>query len=195
MFLSRRIRAGVALATCIAIITPTSVLSAAPRTDAAQSTVRTVDVQLDAHGNLSGDVVDRQGNRQAGVDVHVWQAGQPRARVVSDNQGRFAVRGLKGGVYQILTETGGLVVRLWQNRSGPPAAKSRLMIVQGPVVRGQLGPHPHPLATRAQDGVGTGLFGGSITNALSNPWLVAGLVGVGIALPIAVANDDDDDGS
>ena len=40
--------------------------------------------------------------------------------------------------------------------------------------------------------LGATMFGGAVTNVLSEPWVVSGLVAAAIAVPIATLDDDDD---
>jgi hypothetical protein len=106
------------------------------------------------------------------------------ARSVVDQQGRFAFEGLQAGVYQVLGAGTGSVLRLWQPAAAPPAAQSALLLVEGPVVRGQ---HPRHFGCPPP-----GAYDGAVMRALSNPWVFSGLLAAGIAIPIALSDDDDE---
>ena len=49
----------------------------------------------------------------------------------------------------------------------------------------------HSIVPNGQPGIGANLFGGGLRSALSNPLVVAGVLGAAIATPIAVLDDDD----
>ena len=98
------------------------------------------DIALASGGTLRGQVVDGQGVPQAKSAVTVSQKGQKVSAVRTDADGRFAVAGLKGGVYTVATTQGAGAVRLWTADAAPPAAHQQLLVVNGsPVARGQLG--------------------------------------------------------
>ncbi len=81
---------------------------------------------------------------------------------------------LSGGVCEFQTETNRDVYRLWAPRTAPPAAQQRVLLVSdSKVVLGQN-------------------CGGNALGWLANPWVLGGLVAAAIAIPLAVANSDDD---
>lgn len=136
------------------------------------------DVAIQASGAIEGQVLNVNGIQKAGAMVKVVSRGQVQAQVETDRNGRFRVDNLRGGIYQFQTDHGVTTARVWSQRTAPPAAAHELLIVeQGEVVRG------------IHHGPG---HGGAIMNALSNPWVLAGLVALAIALPLAL---DDDNGS
>ena len=98
------------------------------------------DMALDEGGMLRGQVVDQQGSELAGIPVHLLRDGQAVARTLTDTHGRFAFRGLQGGVYQIEAAASYLTCRVWSHRTAPPMARSAAMIVANDeTVRGQAG--------------------------------------------------------
>jgi hypothetical protein len=108
------------------------------------------------------------------MPVAVIRQGQEIARTQTNAEGRFAVQGLTGGVYQVATPVGAATYRAWSPRTAPPAATQAITIVPDEtIVRGQFG---------------TGALGW-----LANPWVLAGIVAAAIAIPLAL--DDDDDAS
>lgn len=130
------------------------------------------DVALQAGGVLSGQVLDSQGAPAALTRVVLAQNMQATATTQTDAQGRFEFAGLKSGVYQVATEKGGAVYRLWSAGTAPPAAQAQALVVNGDtVVRGALGQ-------------------GGLINFLSNPWVLGGIVAAAIAIPLALDDDD-----
>jgi len=129
------------------------------------------DIELQAGGELHGQVVDAQNNPCAQVPLRVVRTSDQAlvAAAQTDAQGRFALRGLTGGVYRVETPAGAAVYRVWAPHTAPPSAIASALVVQGdPTMRGNLG--------------GIGWFG----------WTLIGLgVAAAIALPLAL----DDDGS
>lgn len=188
MHCQRFYQRGVVLATALSLLLSPSLSAQRPGlpVQGTPSAVTVHDVVRDPQGRVVGQIVSPQGHPVVGAEVQAWQAGKVVAQATSDQEGRFVLAELRGGVYQIITASGGSVYRVWPSSAAPPVARPQLLLVQGAVVRGQL----HGSAT--QNGVGTGLFGGAFTHALSNPWVVSGLLAAGIAIPIAVSNNDDD---
>jgi len=132
------------------------------------------DVALQDGGTLVGQVVDGQGNPLAGARVTVRQMDREVAVTAADAQGQFAVRGLRGGQYQIVAGGSAAAYRLWAPNTSPPAAQPRAILVAGPTqVRGQYGP---------------------IVGWLTKPWVLAGLVAAAIAIPIAIHESQVDRG-
>jgi hypothetical protein len=140
---------------------------------------------LSEQGDFLGQIVDAQGSPAVGADVELWTQGKLAARGVADESGRFRFVGTRAGVYQVLASGTGSVVRLWQPAAAPPAARHAILLVQGPVVRGQYPPR--------QSGCQTGLYDGAVMKTLSNPWVFSGLIAAGIAVPLALSNSDDAD--
>jgi hypothetical protein len=156
---------------CVAMITPSSVLAVEPTTS------RT-DVALRPGGLLVGQVVDQQGTAKAGAVVSVKYAEHEVVRTTTDANGVFAAQGLRGGQYQLETEDGISVCRLWAPNTAPPSARPAALVVSGNhAVRGQWG-------------------GGSMHQWIdwvkAHPYITAGVVVTAIAVPLAFADDDDD---
>jgi len=95
------------------------------------------DVALQPDGILRGQVLDGQGRPVANGTVVVAQQGKLVTRTLTDEQGRFAVAGLRGGLYQVVTAQGGGVYRVWTAEAAPPVAKNAALIVNDEtIVRG-----------------------------------------------------------
>jgi hypothetical protein len=128
------------------------------------------DVALSEGSVLRGQVVDPQGAPLRNQPVAVRQLERTVATTRTDLDGRFSVSGLPGGVYQIITPDGFGVFRLWAPRTAPPAAQQAALIVAGQqMVRGQAP-------------------GGPVRAFFTSPWVLAGLLGAAIIVPIALNN-------
>ena len=136
----------------------------------ATSAVR--DVALHDGGSLTGQVLDAAGTPVADTAVAVLEQGRPIASTQTGADGRFAMTGVKAGVYEVATSHGVTVCRLWAPRTAPPAAQADALVVHGDtVVRGAQG-------------------GGGVIGFLSNPWVLGGIVAAAIAIPLALDDDD-----
>ena len=113
---------------------------AAQPTNPAPPVPEVLDVALARGGLLNGQVVDAQGAAMKAVPVSVWFENRHVATTVSDENGRFGVNGLRGGVHQVSAGQGSGVYRLWTAEAAPPTAKAGEVVVPGQtVVRGQNG--------------------------------------------------------
>ena len=151
---------------CAGMIIPQAMLAspAGPR----QPQTAVVDVQLQEGNVFQGMVVDTAGAPLANTKVIVFNQDGPVAETRTDEEGRFALGPLRGGTYQVSTARSTGVYRLWAPRTAPPTARPTVLLVEGAdVLRGQVGP--------------ASMF-------LTNPWVVVGIIGAAIAVPIAVNN-------
>jgi len=152
---------------CVCILISSEAASAAPI--AAMSS----DIELRSGGVLLGQIVDAQGVAVVLAPVLITNGIQEVARAQTDEQGNFAVSGLRGGVYKIASAGHQGVYRLWSPQTAPPSASQGLMVVvPSDVVRGQCGCHG---------------MGNWIAN---HPLVTAGAIGAGIAIPLAVSDDN-----
>jgi hypothetical protein len=130
------------------------------------------DVALAEGGVLNGQVLDAQGQPMPQTNVVLQQNERLVASAVTDTQGRFTVGGLNGGLFLIAAGSATVAYRLWAPHTAPPAARSGALVVSGEqVVRGQ------------------GRTGG-LRYWLTNPWILAGLIGAAIVVPIALTDSD-----
>lgn len=153
------------------LIPQTSLLAAdtAPNvkpTEAAarQQAKKVSDIELDEYGRLIGVLVDSNGKPEALKKVLIRQGKQTVAVTKTDREGRFLVRKLRGGIYQIASEDQVAIVRVWSNGTAPPKAKTAVLLVTGEVTRGQ------GFIPMASIGGGLGLIAGvtGLTLALVN---------------------------
>ncbi|MBN1394211.1 MAG: carboxypeptidase regulatory-like domain-containing protein [Pirellulales bacterium] len=150
----------VSLAT-LGMCLPSVAFAASPTT---QSPV--VDVALTDGGVLQGQVVDLQGKGVSGVPVLVKLQNQEIVKTTTAEGGRFSVKGLRGGVYQLAAGQGQGVFRMWAVNTAPPSAQKNAIVY-------------------TQGGYGGG---GGLKMFLSNPIVIAGLVATAIAVPVSLAN-------
>jgi hypothetical protein len=129
------------------------------------------DVALHKGGVLLGEVVDAQGNGSAKVKVQLLQHGAPLRQGRTDESGQFLFDGLSGGVYQVVTPNCGAVVRAWAPQTAPPAARPAVLLID------------HHLTVRSQ---------GGFPLDLSRHMITGMVIAAAIAVPIAMATDDDD---
>jgi hypothetical protein len=123
-----------------------------------------VDIAMADGGVLHGQVVDLQGTGVKDAPVSVKDKDRDVASTTTTADGRFTVQGLKGGVYQVASNQGQGIFRLWTSKAAPPSAQ------KDAIVYTQFG------------------SGGGMKAFLSNPIVIAGIVATAIAVPIAVAN-------
>ncbi len=132
------------------------------------------DVALKDGGILIGRVVDTNNVPQAKVPVSLIAGDRQLAVGMTDEQGYFAFRGLKGGVYHLVSAKGLAAYRVWAPEVAPPNAQPGALVVAGQdLVRGQ--------------------FGGRLGMILTHPLVIAGAVATAVAVPIAIAAADDDE--
>lgn len=132
------------------------------------ATVR--DVALGSGGTLSGQLLSAQGQPLGKRTVFVARSGKVVARATTDQRGAFKVAGLQGGVYQVAAAQTTETIRLWAENTAPPAAGREVLLVSGTALRGQ----------RALGDVVT-----------SDGFIIAGLIGVAVAVPFIVNSLED----
>lgn len=127
------------------------------------------DVELYPGGVLLGRVVDADRLPMASAAVSLRHSGREVATTVTDRLGNFRVDGLRGGVYEIVSGSLRGVYRVWAHGTAPPSVRTdRLATLGGRVLRGQDSP---------------------IGYWLQNPWVIAGIVAVAVAVPVAIHNN------
>jgi len=96
-----------------------------------KKTSRIHDVALNTSGTLEGLVVDTQGKSLAGAQVAVMRNNKKVATTVTNREGNFQVSNLTTGIYELHSGQGQGVVRVWAEQVAPPAAKPRVLLVNG----------------------------------------------------------------
>lgn len=150
-------------------------LNATARADGAASSAKPVivDVALQEDGVLLGQVVNPQGVPVPDAAVRISDGKQQLGLAKTNQDGYFAFKGLKGGLYQMQAADGSGMFRLWAARTAPPSAQKGALLVSGQdLARGQMGPR--------------------LRTWMQNPWVVGGAIGAAIAVPVAIVASDDD---
>lgn len=169
---AQRLAAAIA---CVGLIAPPSAFAGTAATPAV------ADIALGEGGVFVGKVVNAQGAPIAGTTVSLRQGGAEIVSTVTDAEGVFAAQGVRGGQYQVVAEEGSVVYRLWSPGTAPPAANQSALIVTGSeIVNGQYVEHP-----------GHHRGGGLVEWVKRHPILVGTGIAAAIAIPLAVADDDD----
>ncbi len=163
---------GLAWLAVLAMLAPTGLLSAAERPLPVAATAS--DVALSPEGTLRGQVMSPQGHGLPGVHVTVSSGTRDLGSTVTAADGRFEIRGLKGGVLTLTAETTRMTLRAWTATAAPPAARSNVLLVAG------------QSQTLGQSWRG-------FKKVATNPWVIAGVVAAAVAIPVAIHNSNDDD--
>ena len=117
-------------------------------------------------------------------------SGAFKHRVLTDRNGRFRVRDLRGGSYAVSVDRSTRVLRVWKAGTAPPNTRPSALVVSNDLVmRGQCG-----TCTGGGD-CGGGCVGGyGLYDWISDhPVLSYTLLTAAVAVPIIIAADDDDD--
>jgi len=133
----------------VAALTTLGLMLSAPHVQAATQPARQYTVQqtdaklLDIglkEGQFHGRVVDHAGSPAANAPVVIRQGDKEIAKTTTDQNGRFTVTGLKGGVYEVASGKTVGAYRVWQGEATPPAAKEQALLILGQNgERGQFG--------------------------------------------------------
>jgi len=125
-------RAVIALA-AIGMMMPAPQVQAATAAPAKviQTDATVLDIGLKSDGVFAGRVVDHAGTPSAKTEVTIRQGQQVVAKTTTDAEGRFAVKGLKGGVYEVASGKTVGTYRVWNETVAPPAAKEQALLVLG----------------------------------------------------------------
>ena len=135
-----------------------------------------LDVSLDKDGSLSGYVVDAQGKPQANEVVRVMQGRTEVAKATTNAKGQFEVKGLRGGMYGIVSAKGTTGYRVWTSNAAPKSAKQFAVVVKDTQL------------VRAQDD-GSDLLSGS--NLILGGAAITGIALGGVALSEANSAQSD----
>jgi hypothetical protein len=180
--------AGVALIVGQTFVQPQQLLAADVPTKGPQ------DVALNSEGILYGSISGKSGNAAAGVPIEIRQGKVVLASTRTDNEGRFAVGALRGGVYQMQIAEHQVPVRIWTDGTAPPTATDGISLNTGLIARGQ--GCTTSSCTGECGGTCDACCGGrqgGVMGLLMNPIVIGAAIAAAIAIPLAL--DDDDDAS
>jgi hypothetical protein len=173
------------------IVSPGLAGAAEPATAALGAAVHAfavTDVALEPDGVLRGQAVTLQGQPVANAQV-VLDDGVTQAVGATDAHGQFQFEAVRGGAYRVQVGEQVQFCRAWKYGTAPPAATRGVMVVQGDqAILGQ----SCGSAVGCGSPIRAGL--GGCGKLLSNPLVVGGAIAAAIAIPVALANSDDDGG-
>jgi hypothetical protein len=110
------------------------------------------------------------------------------ATATSDDNGNFAVHGLRNGGHVVNTGEEKELVRFWSSDVAPPNASARLiMVVDEEIVRGQM----VPLESVVPPGEAA-VAGHSMSGVLMNPFALALMAGGAVGIVAIVAHNEND---
>lgn len=139
----KKIRGIVVTLACLGLLCPQAkILAAAPQAaekPAPKAPAKgPIDVALAKGGTFQGRMVNDKGEMIEGASVVIRQAGRVVAETSTNDEGRFAVKNLRGGTYEVKAGKVDGVCRLWTHDTAPPSAANEVTIVShSKVVRGQ----------------------------------------------------------
>ena len=147
---------------CTGMVAPQISLAAQPAPQAPVVQVAVTDVVLHEGNMLAGQLVNAAGAPLANAPVTVSQGTRVIAATHTTNDGVFAVRDLKGGVYTVDAAGTQGVYRVWTANMAPPTAKPAILMVQGNATRGQFVGGILGLSTTTTAIVGGGIVAGGV---------------------------------
>ena len=101
--------------------------------------IRSSDYLLGQEGVLAGSVFNRSGLPVSGLPVQILHDDQVVATAVSDENGEFAVHGLRNGQHSVRLGASRQPVRFWSKSAAPPATQARMaLVIDEEIVRGQI---------------------------------------------------------
>lgn len=101
---------------------------------------RIPDLTLTQNGLMTGRVVDHSGHVIEGAKVVLKQGKKEIGQTVTNSEGVYTFKNVKGGVYQVTSGNTDGVFRVWSEKAAPPTAKEHALLVMGENgARGQFG--------------------------------------------------------
>ncbi len=185
----KKLNAIVALLATVGFVIPRPCLAQIPaRQVSSAPPAKISDVVLDKDGALAGVVISAQGQPVPGAPIRISQGDVTLVNTSSDEKGRFNIRSLRGGGYQLAVGNQRLNMRIWAPGTAPPTATRGVTVVAGDVAHGQ------GCTAESCTGACGGMCGaGGPLSFLMHPLVIGAAVAAAIAIPLAVSNNDDDD--
>lgn len=167
MSLSTRVVRGTCFLAALSTLLATQSVVLGGGLDAEAKSRRTNDIALKADGELRGQILDQQGRPKALTNVVLVRNQKAVGYAKTDITGRFVIRGLKPGAYQIHSEVGRKSVRLWAPQTAPPIALQAVLLVgNSDTVRGQIDMQTYAPAIRGA--IAGGLLTGLVYYLVDN---------------------------
>ncbi|QDV12514.1 hypothetical protein CA51_23990 [Rosistilla oblonga] len=183
MFRSIQAKRAIAAVVCAAVCMQQAVFAAQPQftmVEGVKVYSGIQDLALDQQGNLNGSVVDVDGKPVQGATVVIGQQTEHVTTVKTNDEGVYSVKGLKPGVYQVVSFAGLRTYRVWNADSAPEGSvKGAIGVTDTKTFRGQCDERggDESLCLRL----------------LKSPLVWTAVIAAAIAIPLAL--DDDDDAS
>lgn len=172
MKLCRTLRAVIIAMTCLGVALPQQAIASKPVVvDGIPVSKNVIDLSLQ-QGQLVGGLVDANGNGVADAPVVIAQQGKPVLNLRTDAEGRFAAKGVKPGIYQVVSHGALENYRVWEDGTAPEGAKKGVI-------------------HRVNPEVARGASQSGLLAMLSNPLVLTLIIATAIAIPVAL-NDGDD---
>jgi len=122
------------------VVPQVGVASASDVQPTAERQMVIVDVSLTQDNLLRGQLVNGEGVPKAEKQVTLASGGNVVARGVTDDQGVFALKVVKGGVYSLSDGETTALVRAWTSQAAPPSSNNAVLMVSDQnVTRAALG--------------------------------------------------------
>ena len=133
--------AAVSLATLGMMAPQMSLLAETPAAKRVTANVNSIpDIVMSESGTMNGRVCDHNGKVIEGAKVVLKQDNKIVGTTVTNNDGIYSFKNLKGGVYYPSAGNTEGVFRVWSKKSAPPSAKEHALLVMGENgTRGQFG--------------------------------------------------------
>lgn len=90
-----------------------------------------LDIVMSHEGVFAGRVIDHAGNPVSNAEVEISRGKTAVTKMMTDSSGRFAVHGLKGGVYDVRSGKTAGSFRIWTEAAAPESAKEQALVILG----------------------------------------------------------------
>lgn len=114
------------------------------------------DIELSETGSLAGRVVSTAGEPLADAAVRLQYSGAAVAETRTNAEGRFVIRGVRGGDHTLNVGSSSTPLRLWTSGTAPAVARNEVVVAGSEfVIRGQYADAcPPPTCIPCSPGVG-----------------------------------------
>lgn len=103
------------------------------------------DVELTKDGTLYGQIYTPEGRVVPNATIQLRYQGKSVAAARSNEQGRFAISGVRGGAHDVVVGAVHSPVRLWANGAAPQVATQGIVVAADEtIIRGQDGYYESP---------------------------------------------------
>ncbi len=93
-----------------------------------------IDVAMAKNGMISGRVLNADQTGVPKTEVSIRQGRLEVAKTVTDEEGRFEIANVKGGVYVVAANSGYGLFRFWTTKSAPPKSHQQVLLMSKTIV-------------------------------------------------------------